>query len=56
LAKPRFIQKLTFKELIILFELKEVMNGRPHSGQGMDILNIMLCLLALPMHLLFFST
>jgi hypothetical protein len=56
LVKPRFIQKLTFEELIIWLGSKEVMNGRLHSRQGMDILNIMLCLLALPMHLLFFST
>jgi hypothetical protein len=32
------------------------MNGRPRSEQGVDILNIMLCLSALPMHLLFSNT
>jgi hypothetical protein len=37
LVKPRYIQKLTFEELIIWFKSKEVMNRRPYSRQGIDI-------------------
>jgi hypothetical protein len=55
-GQAKIYTKTTFEELINWLALKEVMNGRPCFGQGMDILNIMLCLLVLPMYLLFSNT
>ena len=55
LVKQRFIQKLTFEELIIWCASRKATNGRLHSGQGMDIWNIMLCLSVLSMPQLFFN-
>jgi hypothetical protein len=39
-----------------LVQIKRGDDKKPFSGQGMDILNIILCLSALPMYLLFFNT
>jgi hypothetical protein len=53
LGQAKVYIKIDLRGAYNLVGSKEVMYERPCFGQGMDILNIMLCLSALPIHLLF---
>ena len=48
-VKQRSTLRSTFEELIIWSVSKQATNGRLHSGQDMNTLNTMSCLLVLPM-------
>jgi hypothetical protein len=56
LGQAKIYTKIDIWGTYNLLRIKEVMNGRLRFGQGMNILNIMLCFSALPMHLLFSNT
>jgi hypothetical protein len=56
LGQAKIYSKIDFLRVYNLVQIKGGDEWKIAFGQDMEILNIILCLLALPMHLLFFST